>query len=51
MNIFRAGELCKGCDCIDCYNDGKHEEVLKLFLSLATNVNMKNIDSIHQEMM
>lgn len=23
---FRAGELCQGCDCVDCYNDGEHEE-------------------------
>jgi hypothetical protein len=23
----RAGELCQGCDCADCFNDGTHEEV------------------------
>jgi hypothetical protein len=23
----RAGLLCSGCDCVDCYNDGKHEDV------------------------
>eukprot|EP00960_Hanusia_phi_P012786 373510-Hanusia_phi.AAC.3 len=23
---FRAGVLCDGCDCVDCYNDGKHEK-------------------------
>jgi hypothetical protein len=22
---FRAGLLCDGCDCNDCFNDGKHE--------------------------
>lgn len=23
---FRAGELCQGCDCVDCFNDGDHEQ-------------------------
>ena len=23
---FRAGLLCEGCDCVECLNDGKHEE-------------------------
>mmetsp|Transcript_80375 Transcript_80375/g.215515 ORF Transcript_80375/g.215515 Transcript_80375/m.215515 type:complete len:532 (-) Transcript_80375:240-1835(-) len=22
----RAGDLCKGCECVECYNDGQHEE-------------------------
>eukprot|EP00960_Hanusia_phi_P056833 763381-Hanusia_phi.AAC.5 len=24
---FRAALLCDGCDCVDCYNDGQHEQV------------------------
>mmetsp|Transcript_7329 Transcript_7329/g.17915 ORF Transcript_7329/g.17915 Transcript_7329/m.17915 type:complete len:168 (+) Transcript_7329:666-1169(+) len=23
---FRAGVLCQGCDCVECLNDGDHEE-------------------------
>ncbi|EKX32185.1 hypothetical protein GUITHDRAFT_148793 [Guillardia theta CCMP2712] len=23
---FRAALLCEGCDCVDCYNDGQHEQ-------------------------
>jgi hypothetical protein len=47
--LVRAGELCKGCECVECLNDGLHEIVSVKSIALHIMDSRWFISTVSQE--